>query len=232
MSTSTPIDTMTHPTRISSLPGGSSVMSSPMITGATIIEAIGTFAATNIDDIVVLAVFFGQAPGHRGAAIRVIAGQYLGFTAILAVSIAGAVLGATLLPPAILPYFGLLPIVLGLRAAWVAWRQNRRAEPSHEEDAASPSVPGVWQVAAVTFANGGDNIGVYIPIFAVSTITTIAVYTSVFMIGVAMWCAAGRYFSAHPIIAKALSRWGHIVLPVALIAIGTAILIKGGAFGL
>lgn len=49
---------------------------------------------------------FGQAPGHRGAAIRVTAGQYLGFTAILAVSVGGALLGATLLPPAALPYFG------------------------------------------------------------------------------------------------------------------------------
>ena len=33
-------------------------------------------------------------------------------------------------------------------------------------------------------------------------------------------------------IAKALSRWGHIVLPVALITIGALILIKGGAFAL
>ena len=143
---------------------------------ATIIEAIGTFTVTNIDDIVVLAVFFGQAPAHRGAAIRVIAGQYLGFAAILAVSIAGAILGATLLPSAVLPYFGLLPILLGLRAAWVAWRDNRHAEPSHAEDAAPPSVPGIWQVAAVTFANGGDNIGVYVPIFAVATVSTIAIY--------------------------------------------------------
>ena len=109
---------------------------------ATIIEAIGTFTVTNIDDIVVLAVFFGQAPAHRGAAIRVIAGQYLGFAAILAVSIAGAMLGATLLPSAVLPYFGLLLIMLGLRAAWVTWRHNRDTAPSHAEDAAPPSVPG------------------------------------------------------------------------------------------
>lgn len=159
------------------------------------------------------------------------AGQYLGFTAILAVSVGGALLGATLLPPAALPYFGLLPIVLGLRAAWLAWR-DRRTQPAPTDDPATLLTPGTWQVAVITFANGGDNIGVYVPIFAVSTIATIGVYIIVFLIGVAIWCAAGRYFASHPIIAKALSRWGHIVLPVALITIRALILIKGGAFAL
>lgn len=57
--------------------------------------AAGLF--TNIDDIVVLSLFFAQGAGHRGSAARVVAGQYLGFTAILAVAIAAAV-GATFLP--------------------------------------------------------------------------------------------------------------------------------------
>jgi len=35
-----------------------------------------------------------------------------------------------------------------------------------------------------------------------------------------------------PAIAKALARWGHILLPVVLITIGLLILIEGGAFGL
>jgi cadmium resistance protein CadD (predicted permease) len=37
---------------------------------------------------------------------------------------------------------------------------------------------------------------------------------------------------AGPVIAKALSRWGHILLPLVLITIGLLILIHGGAFGL
>lgn len=199
---------------------------------ATIAQAIGAFAVTNIDDIVVLAVFFGQAPGHRAAVARVIVGQYLGFGAILAVSISGALLGATLLPPAVLPYFGLLPIMLGLRAAWVSWRRNRDTQTPDAQFASPAAGPGVWQVAAVTFANGGDNIGVYVPIFAAASIGTVTAYVVVFLIGVAVWCAAGRHFASRPLIAEALSRWGHIVLPIALIVIGTVILVEGGAFGL
>lgn len=93
---------------------------------------------TNIDDLVVLAVFFGQTPGHRGAAIRVIAGQYLAFIAIVGVSIAFAVLGSTLLPAAALPYFGLIPIALGLRAGWMAWRERRSDPDQAQQMTAAP----------------------------------------------------------------------------------------------
>ncbi|MFF3878658.1 hypothetical protein [Streptomyces sp. NPDC001978] len=46
----------------------------------------------------------------------------------------------------------------------------------------------------------------------------------VFLILVAVWCFAGRFFATRPVIAEALSRWGHILLPLVLIAIGLFIL--------
>jgi cadmium resistance protein CadD (predicted permease) len=196
---------------------------------AAVTQAIGTFAVTNVDDLVVVAVFFGQTRGHRNAATRVIAGQYLGFVAILVVSICAALLGAALLPATALPYFGLLPILLGLRAAWAAW-WSRGTEPPEAESARASSAPGIWQVAGVTFANGGDNVGVYVPMFAVASAGTVALYVTVFLVGVGIWCAAGRYFASHPVVADAFSRWGHVILPIVLIAIGTTILVEGGVF--
>jgi cadmium resistance protein CadD (predicted permease) len=38
--------------------------------------------------------------------------------------------------------------------------------------------------------------------------------------------------ATHPLTARALSRWGHVLLPVVLAGIGTIILVEGGAFGL
>ncbi len=190
-----------------------------VLSPATLVQAIATFAITNIDDIVVLAVMFGQAPGHRGAAIRVTAGQYLASPPSWQFrSAAHSWVPRCFLQPHCRTS-GCCPSCWGLRAAWLAWR-DRRTQPAPTDDPATLLTPGTWQVAVITFANGGDNIGVYVPIFAVSTIATIGVYIIVFLIGVAIWCAAGRYFASHPIIAKALSRWGHIVLPVALITIG------------
>ncbi|HEY8686564.1 MAG TPA: hypothetical protein VIO57_13245 [Chloroflexota bacterium] len=54
------------------------------------------FAVTNIDDVVVLSLFFGQAEGRRRGSVRVVVGQHAGFGLIHA-SVVGA-LGADLLP--------------------------------------------------------------------------------------------------------------------------------------
>lgn len=82
------------------------------------------------------------------------------------------------------------------------------------------------------FANGGDNIAVYVPVFATVGPAGLVVYGAVFLVMVAVWCAAGRFLATRRRIARALSRWGHIALPIVLIALGLVILIEGGAFGL
>ncbi|MFF1742301.1 cadmium resistance transporter [Streptomyces mirabilis] len=191
-------------------------------------QAVGLFAVTNIDDILILSLFFAQGAGDHAAARRIVLGQYLGFAAILAVAVAAAY-GATFLPEAAIPYLGLLPLGLGLKAAWQAW-QSRGDEDGEEEVAEGG--PGALEVAAVTFANGGDNIGVYVPVFASAGVGGMSVYAVVFLVLVAVWCFAGRFFATRPVIAKALSRWGHILLPLVLIALGVLILVEGGAFGL
>ena len=185
------------------------------------------FAVTNIDDLVVLALFFAQGAGRRGTTRTVATGQYLGFTAIVAVAVAAA-FGATLLPGSVLPYLGLVPLALGIRAAVQAWRQRGDDE---DEPGGRPGGPTVLGVAAVTFANGGDNIGVYVPVFATAGVRDMTAYVIVFLILVAVWVAAGRWFATRPLIARALSRSGHVLLPVVLIGLGLLILIEGRAFG-
>jgi len=185
-------------------------------------QAVGLFAVTNIDDLLVLALFFAQGAGIRGSARRVAAGQYVGFAGILVVAVAAG-LGATFLPGRVVPYLGLLPIALGVKAAVRAWRHRGEAE----EPADKSGGPRVLEVAAVTFANGGDNIGVYVPVFATAGTGGMTVYVSVFLVLVGAWIAAGRYFATRPVIAAALGRWGHIVLPVVLIGIGLLILKQG-----
>ncbi|MFC8827447.1 cadmium resistance transporter [Streptomyces sp. NPDC057137] len=192
-------------------------------------QAAGLFAVTNIDDILILALFFARGAGHRGSARRIVLGQYLGFAAILAVAVAAA-FGATFLPESAIPYLGLLPLVLGLKAAWQAWNSHREGGGDEEKAQTEEGGPSPLEVAAVTFANGGDNIGVYVPVFATAGIGAMSVYAVVFLVLVAVWCLAGRYFATRPVIAKVLTRWGHILLPLVLIAIGLLILIEGGAF--
>ncbi|MFI6874891.1 cadmium resistance transporter [Streptomyces sp. NPDC050400] len=194
-------------------------------------QAVGLFAVTNIDDILILALFFAQGAGRPGSTRRVVVGQYLGFAAILVVAVAAA-FGATFLPESVIPHLGLLPLALGLKAAWKAWKDHRDGSEDEEEEQTKQGGPGPLEVAAVTFANGGDNIGVYVPVFATAGASGMTVYAAVFLVLVAVWCFAGKFFATRPVIAKALARWGHILLPLVLITIGLLILIEGGAFGL
>lgn len=209
-------------------------------------QAIGLFAGTNVDDIVVLALLFGQA-GDRHGMRRVVIGQYLGFGAILAVCALGA-LGANLLPSWVLPWMGLIPLGLGLYGGWRAWQGHRAAReqnpaapgpgvgvvPLSEAGDAVDSVdaavshdhgPSVTAVAAITLAGGADNVGVYIPAFAASGPWSLAVYVPVFLLLVAVWCAAGRFVATRPVIASSISRRGHVLVPVVLVAIGLIILL-------
>ncbi|WP_370882723.1 cadmium resistance transporter [Kineosporia succinea] len=191
-------------------------------------QAAGLFAVTNIDDILVLALFFAQGAGQRGSTRTIATGHYLGFAAILTIA-AAASLGATLLPSSAIPYLGLLPLVLGVRAGIQAWRDHGTPEDGSTPGHRGPRAP---EVAAVTFANGGDNIGVYVPVFAGAGAGGTTLFVVVFLILLAVWIAAGRSLAARPAVARVLSRWGHVLLPVVLIGIGLLILVEGGAFGL
>ena len=194
------------------------------------LQAVGLFLVTNIDDIIVLSLFYARGAGRRGTTAAILAGQYLGFGAILAAAVLVALGARTFLPEAAIPYFGLIPLALGLLAAWRAWRSDDD-DDDDEGKVAGKSVSALT-VAAVTFANGGDNIGVYVPVFATVGTAGIVAYSAVFLALVAVLVAAARFVATRKPIAEVLERWEHVLFPLVLIGLGIVILVEGGAFGL
>ena len=191
------------------------------------LQAVVLFFVTNIDDIIVLSLFFARGAGAPGTTAKITAGQYIGFGAILVASVLVALGANAFLPEGAIPYFGLIPLLLGLYAAWQAWR-NR----DDDDDDDPGKAVAVWTVAAVTFANGGDNIGVYVPVFLTVGPAAIAAYAVVFLALVAVLVLVARYVATRRPIAEALERWEHVLFPLVLIALGIVILVEGGAFGL
>lgn len=63
------------------------------------LQAIGLFIATNIDDIIVLSLFFARGAGQRGTTARILAGQYLGFVGILGAAVLVSLGAGAFLPP-------------------------------------------------------------------------------------------------------------------------------------
>lgn len=196
---------------------------------SSIAQAVGLFIATNIDDIIILSLFFGRGQGQPGTTRRILLGQYLGFLGILGAAVLAALGAQALLPDQVLPYFGLIPLGLGLWTTWQAWRNRDDDDDAAQLEGKRVSV---WTVAAVTFANGGDNIGVYVPVFVSVSWGTILAYCIVFLLLVAVLVFVARWITSRKPIAEALERWEHILFPAVLIGLGVVILISGGAFGL
>src|SRR5260370_2566222 len=92
---------------------------SALITGAV------AFSATNIDDIVFLTFFFSQTP-YRW---HVVLGQYLGFTALVFVSLIGF-FGEQVLPHECLRLFVVAPIAIGIRKLF-ATRDDHLLRSTH-----------------------------------------------------------------------------------------------------
>lgn len=178
------------------------------------------FASTDIDDLVLLTAFFGD-PRLRRAAI--VAGQFLGIGALCAIS-AAAALAALAVPPHWPSLLGAIPLAMGL---WKLWQLLRQRGDSADATADVRRVEGarsqVLAVAAVTIANGGDNLSVYIPLFA-SEPWGVPVFVMVFGVMTALWCVMAQAFTRHPVGAALMQRFGHVVLPVVLIALGLFIL--------
>ncbi|WP_298041977.1 cadmium resistance transporter [uncultured Citricoccus sp.] len=196
---------------------------------SSILQAIGLFLVTNIDDIIVLSLFFGRGAGQRGTTTRILIGQYLGFVGILGAAVLISLGAGAFLPPEVIPYFGLIPLGLGLWAAWQTWRGD-------DDDDDDAKIEGknvaAWTVAGVTFANGGDNIGVYVPVFLSVGPGAVIAYCLVFLALVAVLVGLAKFVATRRPIAEVLERWEHILFPLVLIGLGVFILVSGGAFGL
>ena len=198
------------------------------MTVTALLQAIGLFVATNIDDIIVLSLFFARGAGRPGTTAKILAGQYLGFVGILAAALLVTLGAGWALPEETIPYFGLIPLALGLWAAWQAYR----GEGDDDDAAVSGKSVAVATVAGVTFANGGDNIGVYVPVFLNISTPAVITFCIVFLVLVAVLVAMAKFVATRRPIAEVLERWEHILFPIVLIGLGVAILVGGGAFGL
>ncbi|MDO3703474.1 cadmium resistance transporter [Micromonospora sp. C28SCA-DRY-2] len=175
------------------------------------------FAATDVDDIVILTLFFVAArTTGRPRPWQIVAGQYLGIGA-LAVASAVVAAGLLVVPDPWTGLLGLLPIALGVRALL-----------DRDDDEAPAVVGSALGVAGVTIANGADNVAVYVPVFRALGPADSAVFLLVFVLLIALWCAAGAWLGNHPRVTRLVERAGHWLVPAIFIAIGVVILTTSG----
>ncbi len=204
-----------------------------------LVTAISTgavaFSATNIDDIVILLLFFSQVntsftPRH------IVTGQYVGFAALIVSSLPG-LFGGLIIPQHWIGLLGMLPIAIGI-SSLVNQEEDlpefvkEETEQFEDSTIASFLSPQTYSVAVVTVANGSDNISVYVPLFASSDYVSFSIILVVFFLLIGVWCYTAYKLSHQRVIADFLTRRGNQLVPFVLIGLGAFIVLKSGALNL
>jgi cadmium resistance protein CadD (predicted permease) len=183
----------------------------------TIGFALALFVATNIDAIVVLAMLFAD-PRLRKRDVWL--GQLAGNIAVIAISAAGSLLSGVVRHE-FLGVLGVVPFVLGVT-------QLLDRSDDDDDDGERSYGNRVVGVALVMFANGGDNIGAYVPAFATRSPSDVALTIAVFLVMLVAWCWLCSQLRVGP----RLRRVTKLVTPLVFMALGVLIFVESGALRL
>ena len=205
----------------------------------SIVTAISTgamaFSATNIDDLVILTLFFSQVDA-KFRPWHIIIGQYLGFTALILASLSGF-FGGLILPRPWIGLFGLVPIIIGIKSL-MNQETDELEDAETETKVSQESLIArffnlqTYSVAAVTFANGTDNISIYVPIFASSNWQSLLVILGVFFSLVGVLCYIAHKLTHNQALAHIFTKYGNRFMPFILIGLGTFIFLDSHSFSL
>ncbi|MHC5936275.1 cadmium resistance transporter [Nostoc sp.] len=212
---------------------------------ATIKIGLAAAVATTFDDNIYLTAFFSEVnrtfrPQH------VVVGEILGFTALVIVSLLGFLLGLVI-PETWIGLLGILPILIGINNLL-----NLNKDDSDEDKSANLKRnskirgfdsrkrslwdvirdPQTYRVSAVTISNGGNNLGIYIPLFATSSIQNLFVIIPVCYLILFCWLFMSYSLTHLPGIALILSRYARKIFPFVLMWLGYRILMGSESYRL
>jgi len=194
---------------------------------------ITAFIATNLDDLVILTLLFSQVDGTFRRR-HIVAGKYLGFSVLVVASLLGF-FGGLMIPAHWIGLLGLVPIAIGIRSLF---DDSDNDDDSPELNTESTSIfnsflsPQTCGVASITFANGSDNIGIYLPLFAKSSLPSLQIILVIFFALVGVWCYLTYHLTRQPLLADFLSRYGSSFVPWVLIGLGSFIILDSQALNL
>lgn len=196
--------------------------------------AVIAFIATNLDDLFILISFFASNDFSK---VSVVLGQYIGISVLILISML-AYFFKFIIPPTYIALLGIFPIVIGLNHL-LKFKKNSTNNLSNKINYTNKKnnvhnnsllpIINILKVSTVTFSNGGDNIGVYAPLFASLSILQIFLTSTTFLVMIGIWCVISYIMVINKNIGYKLQEYGHIILPFVLITVGIGILTSWGS---
>ena len=212
---------------------------------ATIKIGLATAVATTFDDNIYLTAFFSEVnrtfrPQH------VVVGEILGFTVLMMISLVGFIMGLVI-PSTWTGLLGILPILTGLKNLIELNKDDSAEDKSANQkinskfrgfDSRKRSLwdvirdPQTYRVSSVTIANGSNNLGIYIPLFATSSIQSLSVIIPICYLIVGCWLCLSYTLTHLPGIALVLSRYASKFFPFVLMWLGFRIIMDSESYRL
>src|SRR5688572_9908463 len=147
-----------------------------------VFTCILAFISTNIDDVFLLMLFFGN---KRFKDREIIVGQLLGIGVLIAVSVAISFIGLVV-DKAYIGLLGFLPIYFGVNG--ILQLRTKHTDNGGTVIETANNRSNIFTVSGVTIANGGDNIGIYVPLFATLAWSQKLGMVAIFFIMTLVWC--------------------------------------------
>lgn len=127
-----------------------------------LLQASVSFVFVNLDEFVVLILFFTQANTKDFTSWHVFLGQLLGFSIVLLISLLGALCGASVLTYDYLALLGLLPLCLGIYDLYrvvMFWRKRflKKSKANEPKQDSANSGGGYYQMAPLSDPEEGKN---------------------------------------------------------------------------
>lgn len=194
----------------------------------TILVGIIAFVTTNIDDLFILSLFFSNAYYDNK---KIVIGQYIGISSLVIISSISYFV-RFLVPIEWIGLSGLIPIGIGLNILFKKFKNNLEDEDDIDINFSKPIGSQIILVSSVTFANGGDNIGIYAPLFASSSLYELSIIIGTFLVMVAVWCMISYFLSTIINKNNTIEKLSETALPIVLIGLGLFIIIQSNTLSL
>lgn len=193
-----------------------------------LITATIAFLATDIDDLVIMFTFYMTAKTtnpkikQNHPVLKIFSGELIAYLVILLLSDVASY-GLRLFPKAFTNGLGAVPLFMGIKILWDLHEEHNHKRKSTAKNIGIITLP---SILSICLADGGDNLGVYIPLFSSLSMEDLLGINIYLLALMAIWCVVGFLLSKLNGLNKVFQKYGSLITGTILIILGFILIFK------
>ena len=193
--------------------------------GGLFVLVAGGFAATNLDNLILLVILMGADVEKRA---HVALGFLISAICILGIAAIGAAIGSGL-DPSLLGYMGLAPLLMGMYLLYKRLRRNLPEETAEQDAQGALQSGSSWiSTFLLMFSNSGDSLAIFFPLLAESDRDSLLWEVTLFLGMALFWLLLAWRLAEQPQVAIRIEHIGEKLVPWIMMAAGIYILVNTG----